>query len=186
MDEPFSRYHPAITFLFFIAAIVFAMFFVHPAYLLADLVFACLFFLLIKGSSGLKFLGGMAVLVVVLTFLNPLFNTSGPTVLFTYFGGRPYTLEALLYGLAIAVMFATVLIWFACYNATMSSDKFIYLFGKFAPSVSLVLTMVLRLVPNYRRQADKISSARMCVGKSPSEGPRKEKLGSGVTVLSAM
>ena len=186
MADPFSRFHPSICFAFFIAAVVFGMFFIHPAFLAISLVCSVTYYLLLKGARGLRFLLGMVALIAVLTLINPLFNSLGDHVLFTYLGGRPYTLEGLMYGAAIAVMFATVLIWFACYNVIMTSDKFTYLFGRFIPSISLVLTMVLRLVPNYRRQAGTISAARMCVGKSPSEGNRENRVGSAATILSAL
>lgn len=186
MEDPFGSYHPAICFTFFIAAIAFGMMFVHPAFLAVSIVCASLYYLLLKRKAGIKFMLGIIVLIAVLSFVNPLFNTQGEHVLFTYFGDRPYTLEALAYGAALSVMFGSVLIWFACYNEVMSSDKFTYLFARFIPSLSLIFTMVLRLVPNYRRQTAVITNARMCVGKATSEGDRKTKLNNAVTVLSSL
>ena len=186
MEDPFGSYHPAICFTFFIAAIAYGMMFVHPAFLTVSIVCASSYYLLLKGRSGVKFMLGMLALMLVLSLVNPLFNTYGEHVLFTYFGDRPYTLEALAYGVALAVMFGSVLIWFACYNEVMSSDKFTYLFARFIPSLSLVFTMVLRLVPNYRRQTAVISNARMCVGKASPDGDRKKKMDNAVTVLSSL
>ncbi len=186
MEDPFGSYHPAICFTFFIAAVVFGMMFVHPAFLAVSIACASLYYLLLKGAAGAKFMLGMLTLMLVLSLVNPLFNTYGNTVLFTYFGDRPYTLEALAYGVALAVMFGSVLIWFACYNVVMSSEKFTYLFARFIPSLSLIFTMVLRLVPNYRRQTAVISNARMCVGKATSEGSKKTKLDNAVTILSSL
>jgi hypothetical protein len=51
-------------------------------------------------------------------------------------------MESIVYGLAAAFMFVTVIIWFSCFNAVMTSDKFIYLFGKVIPALSLILAMV--------------------------------------------
>ena len=94
----------------------------------------------------------VAALRVVLSLVSPLFNTNGSIVLFTYLGGRPYTLESLYYGMVLAVMFISVIIWFASYNIVMTTDKFLYIFGKAAPSISLVLSMIMRLVPGFQKK----------------------------------
>lgn len=131
-------------------------------------------------------MAGMSGLFVALSVFNPLFNTYGDTVLFTYFGGRPYTLEALCYGIALAAMFVTVITWFAIYNQVMTSDKFLYCFGKLAPSVSLILTMVLRMVPQFQKKSEQIGGARRCIGKSIENGTTIEMAEHGITIVSAL
>ena len=118
--------------------------------------------------------------------LNPVFNTRGDTVLFTCFGGRPYTLEALGYGLSTGSMFLTVVLWFSCYHVVMTSDKFLYLFGRFLPAVSMLLCMVLRFVPNLKAKAETIGNARRCIGKSPTDGTKREGLEHGTEILSVL
>ena len=129
-------------------------------------------------------------MLAAVTLINPLLNTQGSRVLFTYMGGRPYTAEALFYGMALAAMFAAVVLWFSCYNVVMTSDKFIHMFGRMAPSVSLILTMVLRLVPGYRRRLRQISTARRCIGMAggSTAGPpgRRERMRNGMAEVSAL
>ena len=67
-------------------------------------------------------------------------------------------------------MLVAMMLWFASFHLVMTSDKFTYLFGRAIPALSLVLTMVLRLVPSYRRKADALMTARACIGKGPAEG----------------
>lgn len=184
--DSFSSYNPAINFAFFAGAIVFGMFYIHPAFLICTVFFAFAYYITIKGLKGFKFIFFMAPVFLVLSALNPVFNTRGSIVLFTYFGGRPYTLEALFYGMAVAAMFVAIITWFACYNAVMTSDKFMYLFGRFIPAISLVLTMVLRLVPNYQRKLTQILSARKCIGKAGNCGDKKEKAENSLTAISAL
>ena len=155
--DTFSTYNPLINFIFFIGAVALGMFFLHPALLCCSLLLSSAYYLTIHRRRGLKFLAAMIPLFVVLAAVNPLFNPNGQTVLFVYLGGRPYTLEALIYGAAIAAMFISILIWFACYNAVMTSDKFLYIFGRTAPAISLVLSMILRLVPGFQRKAGQIA-----------------------------
>ena len=123
---------------------------------------------------------------IALSVINPLFNTRGDVVLFTYFGDRPYTFEALCYGMALGAMFVSVILWFLSYNAVMTSDKFIYLFGRAIPSVSLIFTMVLRLVPNYQKKIRQIAGARKCIGKGADSESKREKAEDGLTIVSAL
>lgn len=98
--------------------------------------------------------------MLLTALLNPLFNHKGATVI-TYLGsGNPLTLESILYGLAAAAMLVTVISWFSCYNAVMTSDKFVYLFGRIIPALSLIFTMVLRFVPRFKAQLQAVSAAQ--------------------------
>jgi energy-coupling factor transport system permease protein len=104
-----------------------------------------------------------------------------------YLFGRPYTFEALLYGAAISGMFVTMMLWFGCYNKVLTSDKFTSLFGNLIPSLSLLLVMVLRMVPNFIRKTQQIIGARKSIGKGVDEAAAtKEKLNDGMTVLGAL
>ena len=54
MKNAFEKYHPAVNFVFFIGAIVFGMFFVHPAFLLISVVASSLYYILLKGRDGIR------------------------------------------------------------------------------------------------------------------------------------
>lgn len=183
--DTFSTFHPAINFLFFIGAIALGMILLHPAFLAVSVLGSAAFYAVIRRRESLPFLGRMTALFLLLSMLNPLLNTNGERVLFTYFN-RAYTLEALIYGMALAAMMISVLQWFACYNAVMTSDKFLYLFGRLIPSASLVLTMILRLVPEYQKKLSQINQAQKCIGRSADAGTKKEKAEHGLVLVSAL
>ena len=185
-EDNFSSYNPVNNFVFFIGAIAFGTFFTQPLYLACALAFSFAYYFTVTRRKGLRFFAGMIPLFVVLSALSPLFNPNGQTVLFTWLGGRPYTLEALQYGMALAGTFIAVLTWFASYNRVMTSDKFTYVFGRAAPAVSLVLSMILRLVPAFRRKLEQIASARKCVGKAGDAGSKREKLDNAMTLISSL
>lgn len=185
MRDAFSDCHPVVNFIFYIGALVMGMCFVHPVFLGISLVLSLAYYALVK-KHFLPYLAGMACIFCLIALVNPLFNTTGEQVLFTWLGDRPYTLEALYYGLAVAGMFVIILTWFGTYNQVMTSDKFLYCFGRLAPSVSLILTMVLRLVPSFQKKAQQISGARKCIGKSVENGSTYEKAEHGMTVVSAL
>ena len=184
--DAFSKCHPAVNFLFFVGAIGASVVIQHPAYLLAGIMTGAAYYLLLNGKKGWKMILGMVPLFGFLTAINPLFNTYGETPLF-YLFGRPYTLEALAYGAAIAAIFVVMMLWFGCYNKVLTSDKFTSLFGNLIPSISLLLVMVFRMVPNLMRKASQISGARKSIGKGAGEAATtKEKLNDGMTVLGAL
>lgn len=185
-SDGFSRCHPLTNFLFFLGAIGFAVVIQHPAYIAASALCGGIYYVLLKGRSGLKMVVGLMPVFVALAAVNPLFNQYGDHILFTVFG-RLYTLEALLYGMAIAGIFVAMLLWFQCYSIVITSDKFVCLFGSLIPALSLLLVMVLRLIPNLMAKAAQIAGARRCVGKGAGDqSTTKEKIGDGMNVLSAL
>ena len=184
--DAFSKCHPAVNFLFFVGAIGMSVVIQHPAYLLAGVVTGTIYYLLLNGKKGWKTILGLLPVFVMLTVINPLFNTLGATPLF-HLGSRPYTLEALFYGAALASMFVIMMLWFGCYNKVLTSDKFTSLFGNLIPSISLLLVMVFRMVPNFIRKTQQIIGARKSIGKGIREdATTKEKLQDGGTVLGAL
>ena len=184
--DAFSQYHPLTNFLFFVGAIGFCVVFQHPAYLAVGIGGAAVYYLLLHGRVGLHRLMGMLPVFLVVSGLNPLFNHYGSRALFTVFG-KPYTLEALYYGMALGAMFVGMLLWFGCYSAVLTSDKFVCLFGSLIPSLSLLLVMILRMIPNLTRRAGEIAAARKCIGKGLGEGATsREKISGGLKQLSAL
>ena len=184
--DAFSRCHPAVNFLYFVGAIGFGVVIQHPAYMLAAVLGAAIYYLLLKGSRGIKMILAMLPVFLLIAAVNPLFNTLGQTQLFLLFG-RPYTLEALWYGAVVGGMFLVMMLWFGCYNAVLTSDKFTSLFGNLIPALSLLLVMVLRLIHNLMRKALQLSGARKSIGKGVGEAStRKEKIAGGMTILSAL
>ncbi|MCR8657643.1 energy-coupling factor transporter transmembrane component T [Paenibacillus endoradicis] len=183
----FSTYHPIINFTYFVAVLLFSMIFMHPVFQAISLVCAFVYSILLNGKRAVLFnCAYMLPLMVVMAILNPTFNHQGVTILFYLNNGNPITLESILYGIAMACMFITVIIWFSCYNAVMSSDKFIYLFGKIIPAWSLILSMSLRFVPRYRDQIKIISNAQKCIGRDISQGNLLQRARNGLTILSIM
>ena len=185
-SDAFANCHPATNAVFFAGAIGFTVVLQHPLYIAASCVAGATYYLLLKGRRGMGMVLGLIPVFAVLSLVNPLFNTYGQRVLFTVWG-NPYTLEALCYGMAIAGMFAAMMLWFGCYSAVLTSDKFICLFGRLIPAISLLLVMVLRMIPNLQRRARQILGARAAIGKGISGAAgTKEKVAGGMRVLSAL
>ena len=184
--DAFSKLHPAVNLLFFIGAICFGVLFQHPVYLLAGLFASGVYYLLLNGRKGAKTIVMMIPLFIFIALFNPIVNKRGATVLFTYFD-RPYTLEALVYGIAVSATFVLMLLWFGCYGKVLTGDKFTCLFGNLAPSLSLLLVMVFRMIPNLLQKAKQIIGVRSSIGKGLQEkSSLKDKFGSGITVIGVL
>jgi energy-coupling factor transport system permease protein len=160
----FQNIHPAAAMFYFICVLAVAMFTSHPVLLAEALVGAVLFCLMLERGKG--FLKNMAFyipLFLLISLTNPLFSHNGMTPLF-FMNGNPVTLEAILYGVAIAAMLVAVIYWFKCYSFIMTSDKFLYLFGKAIPKLSLILSMALRFIPMFKRQMKRVGKAQKAMG----------------------
>lgn len=187
MKDAFSSCHPILNFGFLLLVMLFTMCFLHPVYLVISLAASFCYSVYLNGMHGLKFNLMFALPMLILaTVINPLFNHEGMTILAYFSSGNPLTLESIIYGFASAVMFVSVILWFACYNAIMTSDKFIYLFGRLIPSISLVFSMVLRFVPKFKNQAKVIVNGQKCIGRDPMNGNWKERLHNGVRIISIL
>jgi len=185
--DNFSSFHPIVNFTYFSAVLLFSMFFMHPVFLGIAFVSAFTYSIMLKGRKAVKFnILYMMPLLLFMAILNPAFNHQGVTILFYFKSGNPITLESILFGIASACMFVTVILWFSCYNAVMTSDKFIYLFGRIIPGLSLILSMVLRFVPRYTAQIKVISNAQKCVGRDVTQGNIIRKARNGIKILSIM
>lgn len=185
-DDAFSKLHPAVNLLFFIGAICFGVLLQHPIYLLAGIFASGVYYLSLNGKNGIKNILLMIPLFIFVTLLNPIVNTRGVTVLFTYFH-RPYTLEALIYGVAVASTFVLMLLWFGCYGKVLTGDKFTCLFGNLAPSLSLLLVMVFRMIPSLLQKTMQIVGVRSSIGKGMAEKSTfRDKLNSGMTVIGVL
>ncbi len=187
MKDAFSTYHPLINFLYFTIVILISMFCMHPIFLAISYICSFIYSIKLNGKKALKFnlLYGVPILIIS-SILNPLFVHEGVTILTYFNSGNPLTLESIVYGLSSSVMLVSVIMWFSCYNAIMTSDKFIYIFGKIIPGMSLILSMVLRFVPKYKKQIKEISKAQRTIGRDVSNGNIFQRARYGLKILSVM
>lgn len=184
--KAFAGYHPIVLFTYFAAVIGFTMFFSHPVYLLISFISAVLLVAMVKGAKDIaKSLFFSLPMFVFIALLNPFFSHDGLTILF-FLNNKPITLEAVLSGVSVAIMIIAVLYWFSALNEILTSDKIIFLFGKIAPAIALLLTMTLRLVPKAKQQLKKIRNAQVTMGMDESTGSVGKRIKSGMRSISIL
>lgn len=176
-----------VNFVYFTLVLTFSMFFMHPVYLTVSLLCAAAFSIRLSGKSALRpQLKFLLPTVLAVALINPAFSHAGETILAYLPSGNPLTLESIVYGTAAAVMLAAVILWFSCFNVVMTTDKFVYLFGRVIPSMSLVLSMAFRFVPRFAAQFREVSEAQRCIGRDLSEGSAVERIKKAASIVSIM
>ncbi|MDY4969294.1 MAG: energy-coupling factor transporter transmembrane component T [Lachnospiraceae bacterium] len=185
--DVFAACHPAVNFFYFLLVLLTTMFVSHPVLLALSFAGAASYAIRLKGwKSVVKFnMLGMIPAMIIVAFINPAFNHYGVTTLF-YLKTGPVTLEAIVYGIVLASMLFIAILWFSCYNEVMTTDKFVYLFGRVIPSLSLVLSMVFRFVPRFSQQLKVIRNSQKSVGRDLSNGNIIQKVKHGITLFSIL
>lgn len=145
-----------------------SMFIMNPVLLAISLFGAILCFASRRQGEKDRSIPAFVGLFLLLALLNPLFHHNGVTVLFLI-NDNPITLEALFYGLTSSTMVIAVIFWFRSFSRMMTGDRLLYVFGKVSPKFALMLSMALRYIPLFARQARKIKDARRAMGAYEEE-----------------
>ena len=190
--DSFADLHPVTSLLYFSLVVGLTCFFTHPLCLGISLACAGAYVLYLGknqvASEGIKLLKFryMLPLVLLTAVFNPLFNHQGQTILGYLPDGNPLTLESIFYGVAASIMLVTVLIWFSCFTSVMTGEKFVYLFGRLLPALSLTLAMALRFVPRFQTQLQIIVSAQKGLRKDLTKGRLLTRAHYGLKILSIL
>lgn len=187
MKDAFSQMHPIVNLVFFVFVIGLSMFMLNPVCLVISLF--CAFFnaVYLNGKKSVKLsLLYLLPTTILISVINPVFNHDGITII-TYFPwNNPLTFESIIYGIATAALLSSVVLWFSCFNKVMTSEKFIYIFGRIIPSLSLILSMTLRFVPRFIAQFNTVRNAQKCIGRDISNGSVLRRLKNAIKITSIM
>lgn len=181
----FILMHPVVTASYYTIVIGILMFSNSPLFLISAIIIGMSYDMLLKGSKSLR---NNLFIILFMSFLtvliNSLFTHNGSTVLF-YLGNNRVTLEAACYGFVMALMLSGVMIWFSSFNVVMTSEKLIYIFGRFAPVLGLTLSMIFRFVPLLRTRFELIREGQRALyaGDEKSFVGKIRQLGKEVSIL---
>ena len=144
MSYNFNKANPIISFCYIIFALIITFSCRNPIISTFSLISAIVSYFSLHLST--KMIKISAVGAIIIAVANFVLTSRGDSVLFTIFS-RKLTLEALLYGLSSGLMFMATIVWFFVFSQVFSSDKLLYILSPLTPTVALVLTLILRLVP---------------------------------------
>lgn len=151
----FKNLHPICSFSYFAIAIILVLVCQTPVAMVEALAGAVFFLHCTEGGKVWKRLRYLLPMLLLIAFANPLLNHRGVTRLVKIMN-QWVTLEALCYGITAGLSLAALILWFGCYKEVITSDKFLYLFGKAAPGTALLISMALNLVPKLEQELQQI------------------------------
>lgn len=154
--------HPLPLLLFFLAAVLFSVLYMHPVPAALSLIGgAC--FLSLYQPVPLRETPFYLLLFLTVCLGNPIFVPRGRTVLFFLFN-IPITIESLVAGAVNGMLLLSVLLWCRAMFYALQGDRLLYLLGKRAPKTALILSMTLRFIPMLTRRFREIRSAQRGCG----------------------
>lgn len=154
----FDELHPLVLGIYFLAVIIPVMFAVNLYMAAASLITGIAFGWYLDGKVPLGRIGMSMVIVAAMTICNGIFSHKGTNELF-FVNGRAVTLEAVRYGIVTGIMLSAVFVWFGNFSHVMTGEKIMQLFAKM-PRMALVISMILRLVPEYIRRYREVNEAQ--------------------------
>ena len=155
----FGSLHPICIFVYFVTVILMILLCLNPIMTLIACIGAIFFLMKTEGAKLGSWIKMIFPMVILIALANPIFNHKGVTRLFVFLG-QWITLESVCYGITSGLSLAALILWFACYQQIMTSDKFLYLFGKVAPATALLISMSLNLVPKLKNQLRQIQDCQ--------------------------
>lgn len=155
----FQTFHPAVPAVLFAGIIVMAMFSLEPHLVLSSLAFALLFALVTQGvKAALDKLRWQMPLLVLVCIINPLFSARG-THLLVKLGPFPVYAESIAFGLVMGALLVSVLMWIENMAYLVGRDEVLMLGGGALPTIALMLSMTLHLVPQLVSRAATVRTA---------------------------
>ncbi len=157
----FAVMHPWTNFIYIALVLVITMFTMNPVILAVSYVGSLVLGIYMQGSAFIKKNIMITIPVVIFSVLiQPIFNHSGVTPLF-YINDNMVCLENIIYGAVISLLLIAVIQWCSVAASYLSSEKMMYLFGSFIPSVGMIFSMILRMIPLMRKRYRQIHEAQM-------------------------
>ena len=158
----FEEMNPVTVAIYYLCVIALTMFSMDPLILCLSLL-SSVTVSIIEHSSGPRVHLFSLALFVIAAVINPIAVHKGVTVLF-YVNDRPFTLEAVIYGLFAAAMLTAALYRLRSLSKALSSDKVLYLFGRISPKIALILSMTLRFVELLKQRWRRIQDTQKALG----------------------
>lgn len=184
MDNAFAPYHTAVATVFFASALVFTMASMNPACVGLAFIGALACSIVLRGRHATAgTLRWLLPLWLVVACINGFYSSSQAGTVVSL-GPLTFGLESLCYGTTAGAMISAVVLWFACAGECITGDSAVGIIASAMPTVALMISQVLRLVPQVlRRGRDILDVQESCrVG----DGSRGEALRDRARVVSVL
>ena len=169
-DRVFESEHPAVLATYVVAVTATTMCAFHPVFAAISLAGALLCALVVCGPErAWATLRWQLPLFVVVVLANPVFSRLGQTLL-VQVGPIAIHLESLVFGLCMGMMLVSSLLWLWCATSILTLDRLLALGGGVLPTVGLMVSMTMRLVPQLLRRGGQVRTVRAACSGAPRVG----------------
>ena len=161
-----EKLHPACVLVYFVEALVLCF---SAEWQGLCVIFGAVFLFAVINRKAKSVLWALP-LAGFMFILNPIFYHSGTTVLFSV-KGINFTLEAVENGLYSALLIVCTVLIFTCLGTLLSEEKFLYVFGRFFPKLSLMISMIFRhfdILSRAYTQTKQMAQMNGCYNKDDS------------------
>ena len=179
----FSMSHPAVPALYIVLTLGLTMFSMQPVLIALSLAGGLAYGFATRGT--VRTLGALCwqlPVILIIALVNPLFSASGSTELFRI-GMRAVYLESLVYGLCMGGLFVASVLWFEAAASMLEYDKVLALLGNAAPVIALMISMCMRLIPQFLRRGRTVLAVQDAIdmpGRKPADPVRSRLRASSV------
>lgn len=183
MKTILDEIHPIISMSYYLGLLFLAMVFTQPVIILTVL-FLLLMLNRLQGNGGKvkKMFKQSWLLLLAIIIINGLLNHRGNHFMF-YLGANPITLEALLYGFLMALVYLNIMLIFISYNQVITAHKFLYLFSRISPQLTLLTMITIRFVPLFLRRLTAITRVQKTRGVQVENGKLRERAKNGMKLV---
>ena len=179
----FSMSHPAVPALYMVLTLGLTMFSMQPVLIALSLAGGLAYGFATRGTvRTLGALRWQLPVILIIALVNPLFSASGSTELFRI-GMRAVHLESLVYGLCMGGLFVASVLWFEAAASMLEYDKVLALLGNAAPVIALMISMCMRLIPQFLRRGRTVLAVQDAIdmpGRKPADPVRSRLRASSV------
>ncbi len=186
MRTVLDEIHPAISTSYYSGLFILVILFTQPVIILTELLLLLLLNILQGNTEKVKKMFKQSwILLLAIILFNGLLNHRGTYFLF-YLGANPVTLEAVLYGLLMTVVYLNLMLIFISYNQVITAHKFLYLFSRISPQLTLLTMITIRFVPLFLRRLTTITRVQKTRGIQMETGKLRERAKNGMKLVQVL
>ncbi len=165
----FETNHPAVAAAYVLVTLVLTMFAVQPVLIALSVAGALAYGCLSRGvRSCARALRWQLPTILLIALVNPLFSASGSTALFCI-GPRVVYAESMAYGCAMGALFVASVLWFEAAADMLPQSKVMALAGNATPTIALMVSMCMRLIPKFVRRGRQIAQVQDVAARAAAE-----------------
>ncbi len=156
----FDADHPSVGATYLVATIALTMASLEPVLVAISLAGGLVYSLAARGAAAtLAGLRWQLPLVLLVAVMNPLVSASGSTELFRL-GERAVYLESLCFGCTMGALLVASALWFQAAALILPFDRSMALLGNAFPTIALMVSQGMRLVPLLVRRGHEVLAAQ--------------------------